>query len=42
MRANVLVVRHCYRADGDVIRIISARKATKAESKEYWRCCHEG
>ena len=33
---------HCYRADGDVIRIISARKATKAESKEYWRCCHEG
>lgn len=42
LRANVLIVCHCYRSGGDSIRIISARKATKTESKAYWRCCHEG
>lgn len=42
MRANVLVVCHCCRSGGNSIRIISARKATKTESKAYWRCCHEG
>jgi len=30
-----LVVCHCYR-DEDIIRIISARKATKNELKFYW------
>ena len=35
-RANLLVVCHCYRASETVIRIISARKATKKESQEYY------
>lgn len=30
-----LLVCHCYRAAGSVIRIISARKATARESKSY-------
>lgn len=34
-RANLLIVCHCYRASDTVIRIISARKATKTESKYY-------
>ncbi len=34
-RANLLVVCHCYRASESVIRIISARKATKTETKQY-------
>ena len=34
-RANLLVVCHCYRASETVIRIISARKATKTESEFY-------
>ena len=34
-KANLLVVCHCYRASDTVIRIISARKATKTESKYY-------
>jgi uncharacterized DUF497 family protein len=33
--ANLLLVCHCERAGGDVIRIISARRATKIESKYY-------
>lgn len=33
--ANLLLVCHCERAGGDVIRIISARRATKNESKYY-------
>ena len=32
---RLLVVAHCYRADGNVIRIISARKATRQEQKFY-------
>ena len=32
---RLLIVCHCYRDDGDVIRIISARKATKSEAKQY-------
>lgn len=32
---RVLVVMHCERQDGDVIRIISARKADRAERTEY-------
>ncbi len=34
-RANMLVVCHCYRSDETVIRIISARKATKNETNQY-------
>lgn len=34
-RAKLLVVCHCYRASETVIRIISARKATKTESNYY-------
>ena len=33
--ANVLVVVHCYRKDDTIIRIISARKATKTETEVY-------
>ncbi len=36
-KANLLVVCHCFRASETVIRIISARKATKTESKFYGR-----
>jgi len=32
---RVMVVCHCYRDTGNVIRIISARKATTTESKFY-------
>jgi uncharacterized protein len=32
---RLLLVCHCYRADGDVIRIISARKATRSEARFY-------
>lgn len=32
---RVLLVVHCYRENDSTIRIISARKATKAERKEY-------
>lgn len=34
-KANLLVVCHCYRESDTVIRIISARKATKTEAKQY-------
>ena len=33
--ARTLVVCHCVRAEGDVIRIISARKANQAERRAY-------
>lgn len=33
--ANLLLICHCERASGGVIRIISARKATKRESAFY-------
>ncbi len=33
--AHLLLVCHCERNGGDVIRIISARKATKQESSFY-------
>ena len=32
---RVILVCHCYRSEGNVIRIISARKATPKESKSY-------
>ena len=34
-KANLLVVCHCYRESDRVIRIISARKATRTEAKQY-------
>jgi hypothetical protein len=33
--ARLLLVCHCEREDGDVIRIISARKATQNEAQHY-------
>lgn len=35
-KANLLVVCHCYRVSETVIRIISARKATKNETIQYY------
>lgn len=32
---RVLTVVHCYKDDDNVIRIISARKSTKKEQKQY-------
>ena len=34
---RVLVVHHTFRAGGNVIRLISARKATRAERSQYIR-----
>ena len=34
---NMLVVCHCYRENDELIRIISARKATKKETAQYER-----
>jgi hypothetical protein len=35
IRLRILVVCHCYREDDEVIRIISARRATKYEQSIY-------
>lgn len=35
IRLRTLVVCHCYRGNDNIIRIISARKATTSESKKY-------
>jgi len=35
MKLNLLVVCHCYRSKSNTIRIISARKATAIESRQY-------
>lgn len=32
---NMMVVCHCYRDNDEIIRIFSARKATKNETKQY-------
>lgn len=34
-QTNLLVVCHCYRVSDTVIRIISARKATRSEARQY-------
>lgn len=34
-RLRILIIFHCYRVENTVIRIISARKATKKEQKQY-------
>lgn len=36
-KLRVLVVCHCFRESETVIRVISARKADKAEESDYWR-----
>lgn len=36
-RSRVLVVCHCVREGGSVIRLISARRATRHEAQTYWR-----
>ena len=33
---RLLVVGHCVRAGGDEIRLINARRADKAEHRQYW------
>lgn len=35
MHENLCIVSHCCRSENDTIRIISARKATKNETKTY-------
>ena len=35
--ARLLVVVHCYRESDEVIRLISARKATRSETAQYER-----
>ena len=32
---RLLVVAHCYRSEGGVIRIVSARRATRSEERTY-------
>lgn len=39
--ARLLVVCHCERDDGEVVRIISARKATRSEATYYRGGRHE-
>ncbi len=35
-RLRILAVCHCFRESDQIIRIISARKATKQEEKQYY------
>lgn len=35
-KLRLLIVCHCYRKSKNIIRIISARRATRAEHKQYW------
>ena len=39
-KAHICIVSHCYRENDNIIRIISARLATKSEIKNYHG--HEG
>jgi uncharacterized DUF497 family protein len=36
-KLRVLVVCHCFRESEKVVRLVSARKADKAEERDYWR-----
>jgi uncharacterized DUF497 family protein len=36
LKLRILVVCHCYRKSDSIIRIISARRATRSEQKQYW------
>lgn len=40
--ARLLLVCHCEREGGDVVRIISARRATEREAQHYRGESHEG
>jgi len=40
-KTNLLLICHCERDEGNTVRVISARKATKNECKHYQRG-HEG
>lgn len=42
LSARVLTVCHCERRGGSAVRIISARKSTRAEREAYWRYRDEG
>ena len=35
IKERICVVSHCYREGGDIIRIISARKALRDEIRDY-------
>jgi uncharacterized DUF497 family protein len=35
-KIRIVAVCHCYRSTAEVIRIISARKATRKEQQNYW------
>ena len=35
-KARIVVVCHCFRAADTIVRIISARKANKKETRAYW------
>jgi uncharacterized DUF497 family protein len=35
-QAKCLVVCHCYREAQEIIRLISARRATRKEAEQYW------
>lgn len=37
---RLLLVCHCYRAEGGVVRIISARKADRQEHRDYFGRLH--
>ena len=36
-KLRILIVGHCFMEEDSVIRIITARKATKGEEDNYWR-----
>jgi uncharacterized protein len=35
-QVRCLIVSHCYRESDSVIRLISARRATEREERDYW------
>lgn len=37
LKTRVLLVCFCERNEGNTLRLISARKATKNEEKQYWK-----
>ena len=39
-KGRILAVSYCHRGEGALIRIISARKATRIECETYWRNLH--
>jgi len=36
LKLRIMVVCHCWRKSESVVRIISARKATRSEQRQYW------